>query len=204
MILIIVLLLVISSVAVAVILYRKKAVEAAETSIQVKTNGRIVRFEQDKGCINIAWIKVYAIVEGLEILVSQGRPTSASSVYKDVPALFGEKNIHLYDEYVNSYKGDMVNGYHSYCNKDNELEWIEINLENDYNITRIELKNREDDKKERVLEGKLSILDKDMYETWSQVITETQDQYSYTIGEASVEGFGFRGRQGRERNFDGR
>jgi hypothetical protein len=174
---IIILLLLIISIGAAVAVYFlkiKPEAEAADAVFEAEAIGRTVRYEQAKGCINIKWIKVYGreFKGGVEELISWDKPTIASSVYKK--GTFVANNIHKYDS-----QADHM--YHSEC--DGKLEWIEINLEKDYKITRIELKNRGDCCKERMLElkGKISILDMDRNEIWSEVIEEEKDDYSYTI-----------------------
>jgi hypothetical protein len=146
--------------------------EAVTEVFEAEAIGRTVRYEQAKGCINIHWIKVYGIEfqGGEEELISWQKPTIASSNYG--PEYVAE-NIHVYE-----ILGESIGLYHSQC--DEKLQWIEIDLEKDYKITRIEVRNRGGDRM-FVKKGKISILDMDKNEIWSDVIREIKNEYSYTI-----------------------
>jgi hypothetical protein len=146
--------------------------EAADAVFEADAIGRTVRYEQAKGCVQIQWIKVYGIEfkGGDEELISLGKPTIGSSEYNDD---FVANNIHTYEE------GNKM--FHSLCT--GKIEWIEIDLEKDYKITRIELRNREDCCKPVMFEneGKISILDMDRDEIWSEGVQEVKDEYSYFV-----------------------
>jgi hypothetical protein len=154
--------------------------ENVDIAVEIETlltNGRHVKFMNPKGCINLMWIKVYGVdtLDGEERLISEGKPATASTVLSKNEKEFGAQNISIYG--APEMKWDGM--YHSYC--DGKEQWVNIDLEKDYKITRIEIKNREGKYSPRIKEGVISILDKDNIETWSQVVSENKTDYTYVI-----------------------
>jgi hypothetical protein len=179
---IVVVLLIISSVAAYFLTVKEELVEEEKEAVENKEKffGQYVRLEQnvEPFCLNILWIKVYTIdSDGQEILVSKNKPATSRSVYKGDNKNFGTQNIHLYE-----IQDDIDhNGlYHSECGV-GEQEWIEIDLEQEYPISRIQIGNRLDCCQERILNSKIVVLDAQKTETWGESITETKDEYEFYI-----------------------
>lgn len=149
------------------------------TTLPPVKKARYIRLEQKVApfCLNILWIKVYTRdSNGQDVLISKNKPATSRSVLNSDNYTFGTKNIHLYEP-QNSIAHQGL--YHSECV--GVPEWIEIDLEQEYPVSRIQIGNRLECCKERIVNSEIIVSDTQKSEIWRMKITDIKDVYDFSI-----------------------
>lgn len=115
--------------------------------------GRFIRIEQPNTSksfsqapvINLGWIKVYTKdSEGNDVLISKDKPIQVSSILRKEVKNFGPKFLHIYEQIPKdeNHWGGMFHNDSSLDKKNKVTPFIEIDLEKEYLISKIEVGNR--------------------------------------------------------------